>query len=254
MDINSINILTAFLLIIIGYLFGSIPNSIWIGKLFFHKDPRNYGSGNAGGTNAGRVFGKPIGALVIFLDALKVIIPLYLSWVILTKVNIYEGRPLMADVTTKYVYGINNFPIKFPIYWLTTIGCFIGHCFPLFASFKGGKNVSCFYGLAIGTSWLFGIIPGLIFLLILKIKKYVSLSSIVSSWISALFALIWAILVETNIITGSTISVVTYGATFECNWLFALSLIFAASLLTYRHKPNIKRLKNHTESKIKWMK
>lgn len=254
MDINSINILTAFLLIFFGYLVGSIPNAIWIGKVFFHKDVRDFGSGNAGGTNAGRVFGKRIGVLVIFLDALKVIIPLYISWIILTKVNLYDGRPLVSDVTSKYVYGINDTAIKFPIYWLTTIGCCIGHCFPLFAQFKGGKNVSCFYGIAIGTSWLFGVIPGLLFMLILKLKKYVSLSSILSSWIAVLFAIVWAIFVETKVVTGSTVSIVTYGATFECNWLFAVCLTFAAGLLTFTHRTNISRLKNHSERKITWMK
>ena len=76
MDIILYNILAAILLIIIGYVFGSIPNGIWIGKLFFHKDPRNFGSGNSGGTNVGRVFGKKIGVLCIALDSLKVIAPL----------------------------------------------------------------------------------------------------------------------------------------------------------------------------------
>ncbi len=108
--------------------------------------------------------------------------------------------------------------------------------------------------MAIGTSWLFGIIPGLLFMLILKLKKYVSLSSILSSWISVFLSIVWAILVECDIITGTSISIVTYGPSLECNWLFALCLFFAAALLTYCHKSNIQRLKNHSERKIQWMK
>lgn len=254
MDINLINIITAFSLIIIGYLFGSIPNAIWIGKVFFHKDPRDYGSGNAGGTNAGRVFGKPIGLLVIFLDAIKVILPLYLSWYILVKTDIYQGGPLVKSVENIYLNTSSTAVINWPIYWLTTIGCSIGHCLPIFANFKGGKNVSTFYGIAIGTSWAFGIIPGIIFLIILKVKKYVSLSSIVSSWFSVLLAWIWAILIATKTISGSTVWIINYGPSLECNYVFAICLTFAAVFLTYFHKDNIKRLYNKTERKITWMK
>ena len=74
MDIILYNIGAIIISLLIGYLTGSIPNSIWIGKVFFHKDPRDYGSGNAGATNAGRVFGKKIGFLIIILDSLKMII------------------------------------------------------------------------------------------------------------------------------------------------------------------------------------
>ena len=82
MDIILYNILAAILLIIIGYVFGSIPNGIWIGKIFFHKDPRDFGSGNSGGTNVGRVFGKKIGVLCIVLDCLKIIAPFIVAWAI----------------------------------------------------------------------------------------------------------------------------------------------------------------------------
>lgn len=253
MDIILYNIFLPIFLLIIGYLIGSIPNSIWIGKVFFHKDPRDFGSGNAGATNAGRVFGKKIGLLVIFLDAIKVIIPLYLAWFILTKVPLYNGKALVATVESKYLLGDNNYVIQWPVYWITTIGCSIGHCLPLYANFRGGKNVSCFYGMAIGTSWLFGIIPGLIFLIILKIKKYVSLSSIVSSWIAVIFSWAWAIVLETGIIAGSNIWIVNYGPCLECNYVFAICLTISAAILTYFHSENIKRILNNNERKISWM-
>ena len=87
MDIILYNILVAILIIIIGYLFGSIPNGIWIGKLFFHKDPRDFGSGNSGGTNVGRVFGKKFGVIVIILDAAKAVVPLYLIYLFHLNLN-----------------------------------------------------------------------------------------------------------------------------------------------------------------------
>lgn len=254
MDIILYNIFVPIILLIIGYLIGSIPNAIWIGKLFFHKDPRDFGSGNAGGTNAGRVFGKKIGLLVIFLDAIKVIIPLYLSWFVLTKIPMYDGKALVATVEAKYLANDNNFVIQWPVYWATTIGCSIGHCLPIYANFRGGKNVSSFYGMAIGTSWLFGIIPGLCFMLILKLKKYVSLSSILSSWIAVLLSWVWVILLSTNIVTGSNVWIVTYGPCLDCNYVFAICLTIAALILTIFHKQNIIKILNHTERKITWMK
>ena len=107
MDIILYNIGAIIISLLVGYLIGSIPNSIWIGKVFFHKDPRDYGSGNAGGTNAGRVFGKKVGLLVIFLDAIKLIIPLYAVWAILTFAPIYNGQPLMGILQSIYVEGNN---------------------------------------------------------------------------------------------------------------------------------------------------
>lgn len=254
MDIILYNIGVAILLLLVGYFVGSIPNAIWIGKVFFHKDPRNFGSGNAGGTNAGRVFGKKIGVLVILLDGLKAIIPLYVAWAILTKVPMIDGKSLMAPIEVKYLNGDADYVIRWPIYWITTIGCSLGHCMPLFANFKGGKNVSCFFGTAASASWAVGFIPGIFFFIVLKIKKYVSLSSISSSWFSVLLAWIWAILIETRVINGSDIWFITYGPALECNYVFAICLTFGAAMLTYYHKPNIRRLLDGTERKITWMK
>ena len=253
MDIILYNIGFSILLLVVGYLFGSIPNGVWIGKLFFHKDPRDYGSKNSGGTNSGRVLGKKIGILVIFLDALKVILPLYLAWFIFTKVPFVDGKSLVAPIETKYVDGINNYIIKWPIYWLIPVGSAIGHHFPIFANFKGGKNVACFYGMTIGTSWAFGLIPGLFFLLMLKIKKMVSLASIASSWFSVLLAWIWAILIATGAIRGNMVWLVNYGPCLECNYVFAIVLTINAGLLTLFHKENIKRILSGTERKVSWM-
>ena len=253
MDIILYNIGVPIILLIIGYLFGSIPNAIWIGKVFFHKDPRDYGSGNAGGTNAGRVFGKKVGLIVIFLDAFKLVIPLYLSWLFLIKVPLYHGAPLLNDIQTIYVDGVNDAVIKWPVYWVTTIGCSIGHCFPLYAKFKGGKNVSSFVGALIGVSWLFTLIPGISYFVILKAKKYVSLASLICSWLAVTCAWVWAILILTGVVSGDMVWFANYAPSLECNYVYAIVMTLSATLLTVQHRTNIIRLMNGTERKITWM-
>lgn len=255
MDIILYNILVAFLVTLIGYLFGSIPNGIWIGKVFFHKDPRDYGSGNSGGTNVGRVFGKKIGVLVILLDAIKAVLPLYLIWLFLIKVPLYNNLPLMPTIEMK-AYGMDtsSYMIQWPVYWLSIVGASLGHCYPFYCNFNGGKNVSVFYGVATSAGWLFGLVPAVFFFAILKIKKWVSLASVSGAWISVLLSWIWAILYETKVISGTAIWLCGYGPGLECNWLFALVMTFGAAILTLKHKANFERIKNGSESKIKWMK
>ena len=253
MDIILYNIGTAIILFLMGYLIGSIPNAIWIGKVFFHKDPRDFGSGNAGGTSAGRVFGKKIGVLVILLDGFKLIIPMYIAWVILVKAPIYHGVPLMGSLEEQLL-GLNNYVINWPIYWIMALGVSIGHCFPVFAGFRGGKNVSTFYGLVLGASWVMGLIPIIFFFIILKWKKYVSLASILSSWFAVLLTWIWAILIQTHAVPVEWAYIVSYGHSLLCNYVFAIMATVSATLLTFSHRTNISRLKNGTESKIKWMK
>ena len=107
MDIILYNIGTVIFLLIFGYLIGSIPNAIWIGKLFFHKDPRDYGSGNAGGTNAGRVFGKGVGVIVILFpeyhrgaliyDSFGAVPPVFFSCVIDT-ISVAQEIMLLLNV------------------------------------------------------------------------------------------------------------------------------------------------------------
>ena len=248
------NIGTAIIILLVSYLVGSIPNAVWIGKVFFHKDPRDYGSGNAGGTNAGRVFGKRIGVLVIFLDAIKLIVPMYIFWAILTYAPIDNGKPLMISTYETYMGTDINYIIKWPIYFLATIGCSIGHCYPIFAQFKGGKNVSSFYGVVLGTSWIIGLLAGFSFFGVLKWKKYVSLASIISSWIAVLLTWTWSILLLTHVIQGEWSWFVAYGCSLDCGYMFAIATTIGAIILTIKHTPNIKRLKEGTESKIKWMK
>ena len=254
MDIILYNIGAIIISLLIGYLMGSIPNAIWIGKVFFHKDPRDYGSGNAGGTNAGRVLGKKIGVLVIFLDAVKLIIPLYAVWAILTYAPIYHGSPLMGTLQSIYIEGNNDYVIKWPVYWLTAVGCGFGHCYPLFAQFKGGKNVSSTVGLITSVSWVLFVLCGISFFGTLKLKKYVSLASMVTGWLAVIIEWIWAILIMTGVLKGQWIWFIGYGATLDIGYVYAICLTFSVILLTIKHRSNIERLLNGNERKITWMK
>ena len=196
------------LVIILSYLFGSIPWGLVIGKVFFHKDIRKEGSGNIGGTNAGRILGKPAGIAVILLDALKGYFAMVLAYYLAKDAIVFAG---LASV--------------------------IGHCFPIFVHFHGGKAVATTFGFFLGIAtlvnghifWQF-IFPVLCFLVILYLTKMVSLSSISAVFIEAVVS----IFINTNKLVPVAIFIL---------WI----------LLTYRHKSNIERIKNGTESKIKWM-
>lgn len=195
------------LLILLGYLYGSIPFALVIGKVFYNTDVRESGSGNLGGTNAGRVLGKKAGISVIVLDALKAVIMFYLSSYLSLKFN------LNPDI--KYIAGL---------------ACIFGHCYPIFAEFRGGKAVSTSLGYFLCIEPLYAVVAIVVFLLVLKISKYVSLSSISTALIVLCITPFLAVSITAK-----------------------LCMLVAVILLVYRHKDNIKRIKNHTESKIQWM-
>ena len=195
------------LLILLGYLYGSIPFALVIGKVFYNTDVRESGSGNLGGTNTGRVLGKKAGISVIVLDALKAVIIFYLSSYLSLKFN------LNPDI--KYIAGL---------------ACIFGHCYPIFAEFRGGKAVSTSLGYFLCIEPLYAVVAIVVFLLVLKISKYVSLSSISTALIVLCITPFLAVSITAK-----------------------LCMLIAVILLVYRHKDNIKRIKNHTESKIQWM-
>ena len=195
------------LLILLGYLYGSIPFALVIGKVFYNTDVRESGSGNLGGTNAGRVLGKKAGISGLVPDALKAVIIFYLSRYLSLKFN------LNPDI--KYIAGL---------------ACIFGHCYPIFAEFRGGKAVSTSLGYFLCIEPLYAVVAIVVFLLVLKISKYVSLSSISTALIVLCITPFLAVSITAK-----------------------LCMLVAVILLVYRHKDNIKRIKNHTESKIQWM-
>ncbi len=200
------------LVLIISYIFGSIPWALIIGKLFFNKDIRNEGSGNLGASNAGRVLGKPVAVAVALLDGLKAFIAMTIAHFVIPGTEIYAGLA----------------------------ACF-GHCFPLFANFKGGKAVATSYGFLLGIVvyltnqyFLQFLLPIISFFIILYITKTVSLSSISSLLIVCIVSFILALLNK---------------ITFD----IPIALLLLWLFVTYRHKDNIKRIKEGKESKISWM-
>ncbi len=264
MNILLINILVALFTIIIGYFFGSIPTAVWVGKIFFHQDPRNLGSHNAGGTNAGRLWGKKVGFCVILLDMIKTIAPLYICWAIYTFAKFdYAGitgagftsgyHPLIADVKTFYTSANELYAIQWPIYWLAPLAVMIGHCWPMFANFKGGKAASNFMGITVMSSWMLGFLPGFFYLGVLKWKKYVSLSAILQGIFVTVITWVWALLVMFKVIPNDIAWLPMYGPSLNPNWVYATVVTIMAIVMIARHHENIARLRAGTERKIKWM-
>ena len=209
-----------FLTILLSYILGSIPNALIIGKVFFHKDIRNYGSGNLGGSNTGRVLGKKIGLLVMVLDILKAI-----GAILLTKLIISNTNPSL---------------VNFSIY-LSSAFALIGHCYTCFAKFKGGKAVASTFGILFITNIYIFLICLAIYVILLKISKYVSLSSMIIFFVAALLSLIPAF-------KESPLLKISF------DMFYSLTLFLIACFVVYRHRTNIKRLKDGKESKITWMK
>ena len=240
------NILIGLGCTLAGYLIGSIPNAVIIGKVFFHKDPRDYGSHNPGGTNAGRLFGKKVGLIVIILDMLKTIAPMWIAWAILCKTPLaevmYDGQLLIWDAPLYY--------------YLTVLGTSLGHCFPLYIGFKGGKAVSNFMGIVCGSSWVLFLLAFLYFVF-LKLKKYVSLTAIlisgtmvIAAW--TIFGISLAVPQAAGFVFWGWGNCLVLGA--RGGWEFPTIITLLAILVIVRHTSNIKRIKEGTESKITWMK
>ncbi|WP_042348505.1 glycerol-3-phosphate 1-O-acyltransferase PlsY [Bacillus massiliigorillae] len=192
-----------FLVIILSYLLGSIPSGLWVGKLFYGKDIREHGSGNLGATNTFRILGKKAGFAVTLLDILKGTLATLL--------------PQLLDVSNQI----------HPL--LAGIIAVVGHMFPIFAGFRGGKAVATSAGILLGYAPILFIGMVVVFFVSLYISKYVSLTSM----ITAIAALVTSF------------------------FLKDMPLIIVLGVLTificYRHRANIKRIINGTEPKVKWL-
>jgi acyl phosphate:glycerol-3-phosphate acyltransferase len=145
--------------ILIAYLIGSIPSAVWVGKIFYKIDVREHGSGNAGATNVIRVLGYKAGIPVLLFDVFKGWFAVQLAWII-------PLTFLSAEATTYVRIGL-------------AVAVFLGHVFPIFASFKGGKGVGTLAGVGIALFPIALLIVLGIFIFILAVTRYVSLSSLV---------------------------------------------------------------------------
>ena len=191
-------------LLILAYLLGSIPSGLWIGQAFFNINLREHGSGNTGTTNTFRILGKKAGMATFAIDFFKGTLATLL--------------PLIF-----HVHGIS--PIVFGLLAV------IGHTFPIFAKFKGGKAVATSAGVIFGFAPLFCLYLAVIFFGILYLGSMISLSSISAGVL--LFPLFGFILTSYDL-------------------LFTLIIIALASLVIVRHKDNIKRIQSKTENLIPW--
>lgn len=162
--------MSSIILVVLAYLIGSIPTAVWIGKLFFGIDVRKHGSGNAGATNVIRVLGTPAGLSVLIIDMLKGLLAVSL-------VGFFPG--LLGE-------GVN--PDLFRV--VLALTAVLGHVFPVFAGFRGGKGVATFMGTAFAIFPLTFLCAIGIFLLIFLLTRLVSLGSIVSAFTMPMFAVL----------------------------------------------------------------
>ena len=183
---------------IASYLMGSIPFGLILTKLFLNKDIRKIGSGNIGATNALRTGNKLIGYSTLILDIAKAIIPV--------------------------IYVKFNYP---DIIYIASLCAFLGHVFPIWLKFKGGKGVATYVGILFSINIILGLIFVVFWVFIFLLSKYSSLSSIIASISVPIYILI----------TGQINDAI----------FFAIMFI----LIFFTHRENIKRLKNKEESKTK---
>jgi acyl phosphate:glycerol-3-phosphate acyltransferase len=190
------------LVLILAYLLGSIPSGLIIGKVFYKTDIRQHGSGNLGGTNTFRTLGVKAGLAVTLADILK--------------------GTLAASLPV--IFGMDNIN---PL--LAGVFAVIGHTYPIFAGFRGGKAVATSGGVLLFCAPMMFLTIFLVFFASLYITKYVSLSSMLAGICAVIYAAI------------------------EGDIPLLIAVMLLTSFVIYRHRANIKRIMNKTEPKIKWL-
>lgn len=203
---ENLTALNIILCIFVGYLFGCIQTSYIVGKILKKIDIRDYGSGNAGATNAVRVFGSKIGIFCLIIDALK-------------------GAAALLIIAS--IFGIDDKILLL----ITGLGAIFGHNYPFYMHFKGGKGIATMLGIFAVVDWrvfLLSFIPALI---ILVITRYMSLTSLLYSLLLLIFMIVFYYNADNSLI------------------IILLTFVFTA-LAFWRHRANIKRLLNGTESKF----
>ncbi len=200
--------------ILLSYLTGALPSAVWIGRVFYNIDVREYGSGNAGATNTFRVLGFKAGFPVLILDILK-------GWI---------------AVNYAIFFTASNFTPErfFEIQLVFGFAAVFGHLFPIYIGFRGGKGIATILGLLLAIHHIAALISLLFFILILFISRYVSLSSILASFIFPIVV----ILLQQN--------------SNEVNESLFLFSIFVPILSLITHQKNIERLLRNEETKIKF--
>ncbi len=201
-----INTTQLFISLIISYLLGSIPFGLWLGKLLKGIDVREHGSHNIGATNTLRVLGKPIGITTLVLDI---------------------GKGWLAVKLVQWLFGIY-------IDWmLVLIGlvAVVGHIFPIYLKFKGGKGVATTFGIFLAITPLATLYTMIAFVIVVALTRYMSVGSIVAAVCFPIFIYFTA-----------------------RNWVYLTLAVILGIFIIIRHRSNIKRLMNETENKFEWKK
>ena len=250
MDIILYNILAGLSTIIIGYFFGSIPMGKIICKLFIKKDPTKEGSNNPGATNIGRLYGKKWGYLTLFFDFIKCVSPIWICWAIMTFVRFGDNTliPLGINIINKTDSYADHI-IRYPAYWLTYIGAILGHCHSIFSKFKGGKGSSTILAMTITTTWLYSLLPVIVFIILVRKTRIMSMSVLIAAFIAIIQIWIFYILISTSVIGNWFMYFPGYGITLEFSLTAALTFTVCVLYVFIRHRANIRRLKEHTENK-----
>jgi acyl phosphate:glycerol-3-phosphate acyltransferase len=196
--------------LLVAYLVGSIPSAVWVGKTFYGIDVREYGSGNAGATNTFRVLGRKPGIAVLIMDVLKGFAAVKVAFI-------------MGDYDSQSPEFI-DFELALAVCGL------LGHIFPVYVGFRGGKGVATMLGILIGIHPQAAVICALVFIVTLIITGYVSMSSMMSG------------------ITFPIVIMVFYSTNSSIN-IFSLAV---AILILVTHQRNIERILRGEESRVKW--
>jgi acyl phosphate:glycerol-3-phosphate acyltransferase len=194
------NMITDITLILAAYLLGSLASAIIVCKLMGRGDPRLDGSGNPGATNVLRLHGKKAGIYALLGDLLKGVVPVLVA---------------------RYLDSSDG------VIALTGLAAFIGHLFPVFFGFKGGKGVATLLGVLVAIHWLLGLLFALTWITVAKLSRYSSLAGILSAILAPGFA--WLVLPDPA---------------------YTVCTLIMSALLLWRHRPNILKLLAGTESRI----
>ena len=205
------------------YLLGSLNFAVIISKIFYHDDIRKYGSGNAGATNMLRTYGKGAGAATMILDMLKCVVSVFFCMLLLPPIS-------MIDPETGIVVSYQFHPA-----YIGGLACILGHIFPCFYKFKGGKGVASVAMMMLCTSPILFLIMFVFFAIIVIGTKYVSLGSVMCM---ALYPILLNSL----------------GYPIGAKGFPVIIALILAALIIFMHRENIKRIMNGTESKISFSK
>lgn len=187
-------------IVVVGYLCGSLASAVIVCRVMKLPDPRDSGSGNPGATNVLRIAGKQAAAFTLAGDFLKGLVPVLLA-------KFLSAAP--------------------EVHAATAVAALVGHMYPLFFQFRGGKGVATAFGAVAGLALPAALLMGAVWVLVAMVTRYASLASILAIGVAPIFALV-----------------------FLPGWSTVLALLVMAALIIYRHKTNIERLRAGTESEI----